>query len=99
MLRQTHFLGVRGAFAEEPAPSPIGFTRSGPRGRTNSIHQGFCRVHQPLCFLIVWRLSSRLYSFGSRNQKMHRRAGITNDVTQPLDSIVAVTVWDEYGTI
>jgi len=30
---------------------------------------------------------------------MNRRAEITNDVTQPLDSIVAVTVWDEYGTI
>jgi len=40
MLRQTHsFLGVRGAFAEQPAP----------------------------------------------DQKMNRRAGITNDVTQPLD--------------
>ena len=84
------------------------------RARPNRVHKIWAaRADQfdPSRFLPGARVYINHYAFlsfgagprgcigSARNQKMNRCAGITNDVTQPLDSIVAVTVWDEYGTI
>ena len=98
MLRQTHFFGRARRVRRTARAKP---------DRVHKIWAARADQFYPSRFLPGARVYINHYAFlsfgagrrGCRNQKMNRRAEITNDVTQPLDSIVAVTVWDEYGTI